>query len=204
MSEPILTFLTKMNKLLDVPKFVGPLATIAFTIVYHLIATYFGFTIAVGWLWVFAVVGAFIGGRRAGLVAAAWAGLYAYYVMPAGDWGLTAQRVVIGFILPIIVGWQTWHLRRALFESQLARAAAQASLERAEKNEAAAQALGALNGNILRIRHSRNLLLKILEQQRLDEMAREELRAVLHVLNNLEQATAGWQELAKMKGWLGD
>lgn len=111
MSNHILTNLKKMSKLLTIDRFWGPVATVVFTVLYHLTAVSFGFTVAVGWLWVFAVLGAFIGGRKAGLIAATWAAVYAYYVTPGEDWPFLAQRVVIGFILTEIVGWQTHQLR---------------------------------------------------------------------------------------------
>lgn len=108
----ILTFLTKMSKLLTIPRFYGPLATVAFTVAYHAIVDYFGLSISLGWLYFFMVAGSFIGGRRAGLVAAAWISLYAYYVMPPGDWIITAQRVITSFATAALVGWQTHRLRQ--------------------------------------------------------------------------------------------
>lgn len=193
----ILTIVKKMSKLMTIPRFWGPFATIVFTVLYHLGAVYFGFTIAVGWLWIFAAVGAFIGGRWAGLISAAWAGMYAYYVMPAGDWVFTAQRVVIGFLLAGLVSWQSQSLRRTLAE-------ARAALERADYNEAAAQALNALNGNIHRIKTIRLQLLEVLKNRPLDEDTRGEIRTALHVLNNLELATAGWRALDKLKHGLDE
>lgn len=191
-----------MSKLLTIPRFWGPLGTIVFVVVYHAGSVYFGYTISLAWVWLPVIAAAFVGGFRAGLISAIFMCLYAFYAIPQLD--RVVQVVITVPLVAGLVGWQTRLLRRALADAREWAERATAALERAEINEAAAQALGALNGNILRIRHSRNLLLKTLEQQRLDEMAREEIRQVLHVLNNLEQATAGWQELAKIKGWIDE
>lgn len=82
---------------------IGPLATIALTIVYHLTALHYNWTFTVGAIWVAMVIGAFIGGFRSSLIAAVWAGIYSYLVMPT-DTDLWIQRVVWGFCLAGAVG----------------------------------------------------------------------------------------------------
>lgn len=186
MLPTILTLLKKMSKILNVPRFYGPLVTVVFTVLYHLGHLYFGYSVTLVWIAVFVVVGSFLSGLRGGLVAALFAVGYAFYAIPMIDRVDRAVQVAAGMV---IMAFAVGYLRRR--ERQQS--------QRATENEAAAQALGALNGNILRIRHSRNLLLKVLQQHRLDDITQEEIRSVLHVLNNLEMATAGWQELARVK-----
>lgn len=186
--------LTNMSKLLTIPRFWGPLATIVFTALYHAGVIYFGFTVAVGWLWIFAVVGAFVGGRRAGLISAAWAGLYAYYAMPTGNWEFTVQRVVIGFLLAGLVGWQTQNLRRALAE-------AQAALELARKNQAKADLVDSANGNIEKLRMALKMLDDLLMGwDVLDDGARRGL--IMDIRRHLATLTLlvyGWRKLAQAK-----
>jgi hypothetical protein len=202
MHKPILTytkgFFNKMARLLTIPRFWGPLATVGFTLAYHAGSLYFGYSITLVWVTVFVVIGTLVSGLRGGLVAAVWGVGYAFYAIPMVDELNRAVQVAIGIVLmALVVGWQTRNLRKSLAELRTA-------WERAELNEQAAKAMNALNGNIYRIRNARNLLLKTLEHQPLDETAREEIRQVLHVLNNLELATAGWQALEKLKESIED
>jgi hypothetical protein len=97
--------LKNLTGILDIPRFWGPLATILFTIAYHYGALIFGYTIAVGWLWLFIIVGGFVGGRWAAPICAAWGGIYSYYVSPADDWTLMVQRIFIGFLMAFFIGW---------------------------------------------------------------------------------------------------
>lgn len=193
-----------MGRLLTIPRFWGPLLTIVFTGVYHA-------GVMQGWyeptligVCVFVVAGALVSGLRGGLLAALWGSVYAIYVM------LPSTRLiqVIGglFIIGAGAGYVTRNLRAALAEARQARfeaeksaEVAKAALERAERNEAAAQALEALNGNILRIRQARETILNTLKNHPLDEDTRTEMRQALHILNNLELATAGWQAYDKLK-----
>lgn len=104
--------LKKLDRLLTIPRFYGPLATIIFTIMYHYGSFRFGYSIAVGWLWLFMIVGAFVGGLWAGLISAAWVAGYSYYV-DSEDPTLLIQRIAIGFLMAMLVGWQTQRLRAA-------------------------------------------------------------------------------------------
>lgn len=102
-----------LQRFLTIPRFYGPLATIIFTIVYHWLVVTFGFIPAPGWLWLFMILGAFVGGRKAGLVSAVWVSLYAIYITPDGGASLTIQRVMIAFITVGLIGWQTHQIRKA-------------------------------------------------------------------------------------------
>jgi len=193
-----------IRKLVAVPRFYGPLLTLIAGALYHAGHLFFGYTVAVFPLAVFLAIASLFG-LRSGLVCAAVLSAYAFYAIP-DDPSRVVQIWFGSFLMATIIGSETRALRSALAEAKWARveaqeqaARAEAALERAERNEEAARTLGALNGNIFRVRHSRNLILKMLEHHPLDELTREEMRQVLHVLNNLEQATAGWQELAAVK-----
>lgn len=179
----ILTFLTKMTKFLTIPRFWGPLATVMFTAAYHAGAQYFGYSITAAWLYLFVVFGAFIGGLRAGLVAAVFVAAYSAYTVE--DTNRAIQVAIAVLLIAGLVGWQRRRLR--------------AEFRRAEDNQGAADFVDNLNGNIERVRAARGQLLEILEMEPLNEEARLRLREVLGVLNNLEQATAGWRQLNELK-----
>lgn len=129
----ILTYLRNyiktLTRLLTIPRFWGPLATIWFTLVYHVIADHFGIFISVGWLWLFMIVGAFIGGLRAAILCAIWISFYAAFLMPA-DPSLTIQRVIISFAMAVLVGY----------------------LRRRERNLQQAVMVAFSNGNVAKIR----------------------------------------------------
>lgn len=182
-------------RLITFPRFWGPLLTVIFTAVYHSVATWFGFSVAVFPLAGFLALGSLFG-VWSGLICAAWITAYAWYAIP-GDPARVIQIALGSLVMATIIGSETRALRQALDEAEESEAKMKAALERAEKNEAAAQALEALNGNILRIKNARVTLLKILEEHPLDEKTRDEIRVTLHVLNNLEFATAGWKALDK-------
>lgn len=193
-----------IRQLVTFPRFWGPLLTVGFTIVYDLAATWFGFSVAVFPLAGFLALGSLFG-LWSGLICAAWITGYAWYAIP-GDPARVIQIALGAAVMAVIIGTETRALRQALVEAHAARieaeesaAAERAALERAERNEAAAQALEALNGNILRVKNARDLILRMLKQHHLDEPTRDEMRQVLHTLNNLELATAGWQALGKLK-----
>ena len=105
-----LTQVKDLTKILDVPRFWGPLATVAFLAIYHIGATHFGYELVPGWLWLALIAGCFIGGLRAGLLAAVLAGAYALYILPTGS--LTFQRVIIGFLIALLVGYLRRRERR--------------------------------------------------------------------------------------------
>lgn len=109
----ILTLIKKtfnaMTRFLAVPKVWGLLTTVIFTLIYHYGSVIFNYTPAVGWVWLFLVLGVFIAGLRVGLLCALWVSAYSYYV--AVDNSLLVQRVIISFAMAGLVGWQTRQLR---------------------------------------------------------------------------------------------
>lgn len=177
-----------MSKFLTIPRFWGPLATVVFTALYHIGAQYFGYSITAAWLYLFVVFGAFIGGLRAGLVAAVFVAGYSIYAME--DISRVIQVAAAVLLIAGLVGWQRRRLR--------------AEFRRAEDNQGAADFVDNLNGNIERVRITREQLLDILETDLLSEETRLKLREALGVLNNLEQATAGWRQLRELKKELGE
>lgn len=104
MSNFILTYLKKMSKLLTVPRFYGPVATVLFTVLYHLLAQYFGFSITLSWLWLFMILGIFIGGLRAGLVCAVFTIVYGLLALPMNTSRL-AQLVITTPAAAFLVGY---------------------------------------------------------------------------------------------------
>lgn len=109
----ILTYIRKKLKTLYrifyVPRWIGPIATILFTIVYHLGSIYFGYSIAVMWIICFLVLGSFVGGLRAGLICAVWISLYSFYAI--SDLSRVIQIIIGSIGIAFIVGWQTRRLR---------------------------------------------------------------------------------------------
>lgn len=116
MSIKILTFLNKMSKLLTVPRFYGPVATVVFTIVYHLAVFYFGASITLSWLWLFMIAGVCIAGMRAGLICAAFTVAYAVLALPM-DISRLIQLAIATPAAALLVGYlrrRERHLQRAM------------------------------------------------------------------------------------------
>ncbi len=117
MSKPTITYnivkekLKNLIRLLDIPKFWGPLATIAFTIVYHLGSVYFGYSVFIAWLWLFLIIGTFVGGLRAGFICAIWIILYTLYAV-SDDPSRAIQIMIATPIVAYLVGWQTRNIRQ--------------------------------------------------------------------------------------------
>lgn len=100
-----------MGKILNIPRFWGPLITVLFTVVYHFAASYFGFTVTYGWLWLFLIAGGFIGGLRASLLCAGWVTLYAILTLP-GDLSRVIQIAVISVVGAWLIGYLRQRERR--------------------------------------------------------------------------------------------
>lgn len=177
--------------------FAGPLLTVA-CIALNQALILAGAPIQVALLFLPVAWAGFGGGVRSALVSAAFVSIYSAWLDPAN-----VQRVLIVpltvFALAGLVGWRTRTWRGALDDARRHEATCVAALERAERNEAAARTLEALNGNVERVRGARESLLAILIEQSLTEEVRTEIRVVLHTLNSLELSTAGWVALKKLK-----
>lgn len=106
-----------------------------------------------------------------------------YYFYP--DTSRILQNIPGNVIILLTVGF----LRR--YQIQQSRLAV--------SNQSKADFVDNLNGNINRIRTARVHVLDILKTHPLALQTVEELNSVLHVLNNLELATAGWIALDKLK-----
>lgn len=171
------------QQIIYLPRLYGPAATVVATALYHAGSLYFGYSAAVLPLAVFLALASLLG-LWSGLICAAWLSLYAWYAIP-GDPSRLVQIWFGLFLIAMIVGSETRALRQALAE---ARAGAEAR-----------RMVDSLNGNIVRIEEARAVLLTILEADLLQETTRGRLRSVLHTLNNLQQATKGWQELRDLR-----
>lgn len=188
----ILTYVKGLVKMTFYHRFIlGPLITAAGLLSHGLMVGYGVIPNSAAGLYLLFLLSGFIGGLRSGLVSAAM--LAVYNVAALGP--ITAERTVVicsYFLAAALVGWKTRQWRHSVAD-------ALAGWERAASNEQAARAMEALNGNVYRIRTARERLMTVLTEHRLDEPTRNDMREVLHVLNNLELATAGWQQLAKVK-----
>lgn len=103
--------LENVTRLLDIPRFWGPLATIVFTIIYHYGALTFGYSIAVMPLVLILAFGAFVGGLRAGLICAVWITLYTFYAIP-DDLSRVIQIGLGSVGVALVIGWQTRKIRQ--------------------------------------------------------------------------------------------
>jgi len=91
---------------------IGPALTVLFTVVYHYVTTAFGFFTAVSWIWAFSILGTYISGFWAGVATATWAAAYSWYIDGA-DPSLLIQRIIIGYIIVLTVGWgRRWDRRK--------------------------------------------------------------------------------------------
>lgn len=188
----ILTYLKDLVKMTFYHRFVlGPAITVAGLLLHGLAVANGIIPNSAAGLYLLFLLSGFIGGLRAGLVSAAILAVYnATFLGP-----ITDERLVVimsYFAAASLVGWKTRQWRQAVAD-------ALAGWERASANEQAARAMEALNGNVYRIRTARQQLITMLAEHQLDEPTRNDMREVLYVLNNLEQATAGWQALMKVK-----
>lgn len=92
-----------MLRILDIPRFWGPLLTIVFTGIYHSVIVYFGLSLTIAPLVIFLVAGTFVGGLRAGLVCAIWITLYSYFSID--DLARIYQIMISAFAIAIVMGY---------------------------------------------------------------------------------------------------
>lgn len=170
---------------------IGPLLTLA-ALAAHAAAVSAGLLppSAAG-LYLFVLLAGFIGGIRAGILSAVMLSAYNVFYLPPMNlerWLVLASY----FAAAVMIGWKTRQWRAALAE-------ALSEHTRADKNEDARNIVDTLNGNIVRVVEARELILDILKNNNLDDKTRSRLRSALHTMNNLQQATAGWQELRDLR-----
>lgn len=176
----------------------GPLVTLVALALHRVLVQTGWLPVSAAGLSVFVLLAGFVGGLRASLASAAILTIYNVMVLEP----MTAERwVVIGsyFVAAGLIGWKSRQWREMLALARENETVAALAKRRAEVHEQAAQAMESLNGNVFRIRTARERLLNVLNIYPLDKSTRTDIREVLHTLNNLEQATAGWRELEKIK-----
>lgn len=193
----------ELTKILDIPRFWGPLITVTFTVAYHLLISTFGWTPAVGWVWLFVVAGSLVGGLRAGLVAASAAAFYSWLIISPGDGTQFVQRVIIGFLMALTVGWLRRRERREADALRVALADARAAWDKAQEGEEAIRTLDGLNGNIERVKQARNKVRELAGTADLPKLVIDELLTILHTLNNVLNAVEGWQQYAQLRERMG-
>ena len=176
-----------LSNILGLPRWIGPLITVIAIAVNQALIELGVFSPQAAWLYL-PVAFTAANSMRAGLISAALVALYSIWLDP-----YEIQRTVVVplsvFALAGLVGLETRALRTALVE-------ARAGVE-------ARRMVDSLNGNITRITEASEQLLDILKKDTLTEKTRGRLRSVLHTLNNLQQATKGWKELAELKKDIG-
>lgn len=127
-----------LKELVALPRYLGPVATVAFTIVYHLGSLAFGYSPAVMPLAIFLAIGS-ITGLRSGLICAAWISGYAYYAID--DTSRVIQIIIGVFAIAAIVGLQTRALRKSIGETKTEQT-------RADLNQHKADIVDSFNGNV--------------------------------------------------------
>lgn len=178
------------------PKFVGPLATVLFTIVYHFGSLAFGYPVNTVWIATFVILGTFTSGLRGGLAAALWGSAYVIYAID--DFGRVSQIVPFLFLYAGIVGWQTRRLRQSVIAEIEARQVSELSRMKAEIFD------GLTNGNV-RIFMS---ALEVLDSLRLgwdqipDETRQKMVMEARGRLADLITLAKGFEEMARQRGYV--
>ena len=197
---PTLTYLkgkiNNLKELVTLPRYWGPVATVAFTVLYHLGSMAFGYSPAVAPLTIFLAIGS-ITGLRSGLICAAWVSGYAYYAID--DTSRVIQIVIGVFGIAAIVGLQTRALRKAVIE-------AKAEHTRADLNQQKADIVDSVNGNVQLALKAIDLLDSLRfawdaiadsERLRMVEQARAKLA-------DLVTLARGFRQMAKERGFVLD
>jgi hypothetical protein len=128
-----------VKQLVHIPRYWGPVSTVAFTVIYHLGSVAFGYSITGAWLWLFMIIGS-VGGLRAGLICAGFISAYSFYAFP-DDLSRVIQVAAASFLAVLIVGMETRALRRSVADETTQR-------KRADDNQSKADIVDSVNGNL--------------------------------------------------------
>jgi len=163
-------------------RIIGLALTVLFTIVYHYVTTAFGFFTAVSWIWAFSILGTYIGGFWAGVATATWAAAYSWYIDGA-DPSLLIQRIIIGYIIVLTVGWgRRWDRR---------------------KTELLNQSLA--DGNMEKVREALEEVRGLKIELAQNKLAMQRLHTIETRLGNTLAIAAGfahiWNEIQRVETW---
>lgn len=181
---------------------VGPVTTILATVTYHLLVVNIEvIPPAVALLWPFTIWAGFIGGIRSGVIAALWVSGYAFYALSPGELPRATIILVGTLIGSIMVGYRTQQLRSANDELRTAFELEKESRLQAEYNQAAANFVEELNGNIELLNEILGSVNNLLNDwpNLNNEVRWDTIRLVKHSLNNLMLRTSGWRQLAMIR-----
>ena len=186
------------NYLNNLHPLVGFLASITFLALYHIGHYLFGYTIAIAWMQLFLIGGGLLSGFRFSLLLATIVSIYTYIAI-SDDPSRVVQIIIVSILMALITGaysyYQRWTSQQALINQLIASEAKALAL----KNEAAAEMLTELNGNIANIKSVRLNLKNILTTFDLPPEVDKSLNDIVHLLGNLELAASGWRALDKIR-----
>lgn len=198
----ILTFLTNMVKLLNWPRYIGPLVTIALIAVNQALIVSGLFPVQVAWLYLPVAFSA-LTGLRAGLASAVMVATYSVWLGPTDP-----QRTVIiplsVLLLAAGVGLQSRSLRRSLMETRAALLEASDQHRRADENQDKANFVDTLNGNILKVIEVIEIIDLAIDESRLagKPVLTNRLIDTRLILADLATRAKGWHALAKERGFV--
>ena len=176
--------------LFTIPQWIGFTGAILFGVIYYMGSLVFGYSIAVGWLWLFLVIGGLVSGLRSSIILSVLISIYTFLTLV--DPSRMIQGVCITLLSGLLVGYyhryQVYQNDQRLAVWQLAR-----------QNEDAAKVLIDLNGNLDKVHQSRMDILNVIEVIDLPDSAKKQLGQTVHTLGNLEQSVSGWMALYKIR-----
>lgn len=146
----------------------------------------------------FLIGGGLLSGFRFSLLLATIVSIYTYIAI-SDDPSRVVQIIIVSILMALITGaysyYQRWTSQQALINQLIASEAKALAL----KNEAAAEMLTELNGNIANIKSVRLNLKNILTTFDLPPEVDKSLNDIVHLLGNLELAASGWRALDKIR-----
>ena len=164
---------------------------ILFIVVYHTASVAFGFSVTLGWLWLFLLIGGLVAGLRFSLALSIIISIYSLIAI-SSDISRAIQVSFLTVFVGLLVG--SYHKYQIYQNDQ--RLAAR---ELARQNEDAAKVLIDLNGNLNKVRQSRMDILNVIEVIGLPDSVKAQLSQTVHTLGNLEQSASGWMALYKIR-----
>ena len=147
-----------MIKLFDflfaIPRWAGFTGAILFAILYHAGSLYFGFSIAVIWLFIFLIIGGMVSGMRLSLALAILICAYTVFALP-GEPGRVIQGAIASILTAVLVGGYSHYSRHLLEQARLSWIEAELQRDIVRGIEEAAQLLEDANGNIAKVKKIR-------------------------------------------------
>jgi len=174
-----------------VPRHVGFIGAILFGIAYHLGSLVFGYSIIIGWLWIFLIIGGLVANLRLSLTLSILISAYTIYAIPM-DTSRVIQACIVTVLVALITGSYRYYQIHLAEHLEAARALARA-------NEEAANLITDLSANVDKVKSAREAIQIIMFNVELVPSTKEELSQVVHTLGNLELAASGWLALKQIQ-----